>query len=154
VRAPSGKPVPLDDIEIAGPHVAANGRATLLVLIDGADLALLHVETDAGPPAARFGDSTRLEAGDLVFSASELSVRDPLTTGVVVGEIRRQLANATLRYLETTLPVAAAPPGAPVFNAHGDVVGVAAAAQSPDGSPLVLRIEDVKRVLLPLAGDR
>jgi hypothetical protein len=150
IRDASGAPMPLEDIAIAGARVRSDRPPTLLVLIDGADLALLRVETDAEPPAPRLGDSTALDVGDTVFSPSDPGASAPLLAGLVVGETVRHLSNVDLRYLETTLTAIDAPPGAPVFDERGEVVGVAA-GQAPDGTALVLTIEDVKRVLLPLA---
>jgi hypothetical protein len=153
IRDAAGSPMPLDEIAITGARVRSDRPPTLLVLIAGADLALLRVETDVEPPAPRLGDSTALQLGDAVYSPSDPGERAPLMAGLVVGETVRHLSNVDLRYLETTLTSVEAPPGAPVFDQRGEVVGVAA-AQAADGTALVLCIEDVKRVLLPLAAVR
>jgi S1-C subfamily serine protease len=150
LRAGTGEAVPLDAIEVSGGGVRA--RASLLVVIDGAGLALLHAEGFADAPPVRMGDSSALEAGAPVYVASEPGERDHLASGVVIGEVDRELSNASLRYVETTLAAPPSSSGAPVFDDQGEVVGIAAGNGSE--GLVFLRVEDVKRVLRPLESAR
>jgi S1-C subfamily serine protease len=152
VRAGTGEPLPLDDIEVAGLGDDAARPAALLVLIDGAGLALLRADAFADAPLPRYGNSTALDAGAPVYLASDSREGDPLVSGAVRGEIDRELSNATLRYVETTLPPDPALDGAPVFDANGEVIGVAAGRGS--NGLVFLRIEDVRQVLRPIASAR
>jgi S1-C subfamily serine protease len=152
LRAPTGEVWPVDDIEVAGPGAGPAASATLLVLIDGAGLALLHADAFAAVPPARLGDSSKLIAGAQVFSAVEVRGRSPLSSGVVVAETVRELSNATLHYVQTTLLADPGFAGAPVFDDRGEVVGIAV-GEAREGV-VFLRIEDVRELLRPLARPR
>jgi serine protease Do len=88
------------------------------------DLALLRVDAK-DLPALTLGDSDKVHAGDpLVAIGHPLGLEDTVSNGLV-SAIRP--LNDELTVLQISAPIAPGSSGGPLFDEHGDVVGVASA---------------------------
>jgi serine protease Do len=88
------------------------------------DLALLKVEVPESyqPVIAYLADDDRLRDGDPVFAiGSPLGLERSVSQGIVS---RRNRAEGGLTYIQTTAQINPGNSGGPLFNTHGQVVGV------------------------------
>lgn len=121
------------------------------------DLAVLYIAADT-LPAAEFGDSEKLQAGDTVFAigyASSPELQSALTDGIISSvsqDLRIQGTELTL--LQTTVALGSGNSGGPVINGYGQVVGINVAqvgqhyvTTSSDGLRFALSINTVKEVV-------
>jgi len=94
------------------------------------DLALLQLEWDADehgptPPHVIISDADDLAVGDLVFAVGNpLGLERTVTQGIVSSTTR---TIGQLRFLQTDASINPGNSGGPLFNARGEVVGVACA---------------------------
>jgi serine protease Do len=88
------------------------------------DLALLRIEDKDAPAFARvlLGDSDALAVGERVFAiGSPLGLERTVTEGIVSTKTRPMQGEL---YLQTTAQINPGNSGGPLFNLHGEVVGV------------------------------
>lgn len=88
------------------------------------DLALLRVKLpeDYTPTIVYFSPDDRLRDGDTVFAiGNPLGLERSVSQGIVS---RRNRAEQGLTYIQTTTQINPGNSGGPLFNAHGEVVGV------------------------------
>ena len=102
------------------------------------DVALLQLEkVPPGLVAARLGDSNRMEIGDPVFVVGHPFGLDyTLTTGVLSARRRPKKAAGAMtlsEVLQTDAAVNQGNSGSPMFNMHGEVVGIVSALVSKSG---------------------
>jgi S1-C subfamily serine protease len=97
------------------------------------DLAVLKIDADNLIPAP-WGDSDRLEVGELVWAlGNPFGLDNSLTFGIVSAKARRGL-NAEYRYNEYLQTDAAVNPGnsgGPLVNMNGEIVGINTAIVGP-----------------------
>jgi serine protease Do len=97
-----------------------------------ADIALVKVTPRHRLTAARWGDSDRLEVGDQVFAAG-----NPFGLGVsvsagIVSALDRNIQNSPYDdYIQTDAAINHGNSGGPLFDTHGQVVGVDSDIISP-----------------------
>ncbi len=98
-----------------------------IVAIDVAhDLALLGVDPRTPLPALRLGDSDTVAAGDPVIAiGNPLGVLDYTVSDGLISSVRPVTAELTL--LQISAPISQGSSGGPLFNAYGEVIGVATA---------------------------
>jgi serine protease Do len=100
------------------------------------DLALLKVEDKDAPKFAsiHLGDSDALAVGERVFAiGSPLGLERTVTEGIV--------------YIQTTAQINPGNSGGPLFNMHGEVVGVTNMKVFGEGLGFAIPVEMVKRFL-------
>ncbi len=129
-------------------HVVAGSSDIKVILLDGTsyrvervlgidparDLALLDINVDAPMPALILGDSDLMETGDPVVAiGNPLGVFDYTVSDGLISSIR--VANDQLTLLQTSAPISQGSSGGPLFNAYGEVIGVATAIAT-DGQNL------------------
>lgn len=118
------------DSEITGPTsriyvTAATKPGVITVLSLGHyELPYVLVDTKLEVSPLPLGDSERVAVNDSVYMLSDT---DQITTGKVTGTTTIKNTRAFL----ISLSVNADNKGAPIFNRHGEVIGIA--AKSPDG---------------------
>jgi hypothetical protein len=120
---------------VGGPHVkvtltsrSAGDRELDVVEVIAAspehDLALVRVEAH-GLPVLSLGDSDAMRPGDAVVAiGNPLGLEDTVSNGLV--SARRKLEAGT-EVLQISAPIAPGSSGGPIFNDHGEVIGVATA---------------------------
>jgi serine protease Do len=128
-------------------HVVANATKIEVTLQDGrrleasiagtdpdTDLALLRVK-EKGLPAARLGDSARLEPGDWVVAVGNpFGLDHTVTVGVVSALGRRNIGVASYEnFIQTDAAINPGNSGGPLVNLDGEVIGINTAIRSSNG---------------------
>src|SRR5690606_19557286 len=127
-------------------HVVDNAKRMTVVLEDGreltatlvgtdpkTDLAVIKVEGDNLPPPLQWGDSDRARPGSDVFAVgSPFGLGNTVTAGIVSAR-SRQLSGSYDDYIQVDAPINQGNSGGPLFDAHGQVIGVNSAIYSPTG---------------------
>lgn len=99
-------------------------RAELVGLDFETDLALLKV-SQAGLPALPFGDSDKLQPGQVVLAfGSPLGLQNSVSMGVVSAPARQLRPEDPMIYIQTDAPINPGNSGGPLVNTDGEVVGV------------------------------
>jgi S1-C subfamily serine protease len=109
--------------------------ATVLLVDETHDLALLQVELPAGVPMVRLGDSDAVAVGDLAIAiGSPFGLEQSVTQGIISAVHRNwppRSSNSTRTLLQTDAPINPGNSGGPLFNATGEVIGINTLIQSP-----------------------
>ncbi len=128
-------------------HVVANAERITVTLKDArafeaellgsdpaTDIALLRIPS-GGLGQLAFGDSTRLEVGDLVVAVGNpFGLGQTVTSGIVSALGRGGVTNDKLEdFIQTDAPINPGNSGGPLVNLRGEVVGVNSAIASPTG---------------------
>jgi hypothetical protein len=88
------------------------------------DLALIRVEA-RGLPSLPLGDSDAMRPGDPVVAiGNPLGLEDTVSNGLV--SARRKIEDGS-EVLQISAPIAPGSSGGPIFNDHGEVIGIAVA---------------------------
>ncbi len=153
-----------DGYIITNYHVIEDATSVMITLSDGteydarilgsdasSDLAVLKVD-GADLPAADFGDSDKLQIGELVVAiGNPLGYENTVTDGIVSG-LNRQLTDyidsATL--IQTNATINSGNSGGALVNGHGEVVGINSAklvASNAEGMGFALSINEVKPIV-------
>lgn len=119
-------------------HVVAGARRIQVTTLDGAvlaatgvraldadhDLALVVVEPVQPLPTVPLGDSDKVAAGDPVVAiGNPLGVLDYTVSDGLISSVRQIAPDVTL--LQISAPISQGSSGGPLFNAFGEVIGVA-----------------------------
>jgi hypothetical protein len=109
--------------------VLADRRELLVVEVLSADprhdLVVLRVEAPSDLPTLPLGDSAVVRAGDPVVAIGHpLGLTDTVSGGLVSAV---RIVDPHLTLLQISAPIAAGSSGGPLFNEHGEVIGVATA---------------------------
>jgi len=124
------------------------------------DLALLKIDAK-NLPFVQFGDSTRTRVGDWVIAIGNPFALGGTVTAGIVSAIHRNigLGGAYDRYIQTDAAINQGNSGGPMFDLHGNVVGINTAIFSPTGGNVgigfAIPAEEAKPVIEALkAGGR
>jgi serine protease Do len=90
------------------------------------DLAVVKVDTEQALPAARLGDSDRVQVGQwAVAIGNPFGLGHSLTVGVVSGVGRGELGLSTFEdYIQTDASINPGNSGGPLLNIRGEVIGI------------------------------
>lgn len=92
------------------------------------DLALLKIETDFVLPHVLFGDSDELRVGDTVIAiGNPLGLGGSVTTGIISfkgRDIDSNKESLVDNFLQTDATINIGNSGGPLFNIHGEVIGL------------------------------
>ena len=156
-RAGLGSGVIIDPsgVVLTNNHVVAGADEVTVQLGDGSefevkevrtdkrtDLAVLILDADRSLPAARLGDSDRLETGDWVLAiGNPFGLEQTVSAGIISGK-GRSLASPGLnrvertraRFLQTDAAINPGNSGGPLVNLRGEVVGINTAIFSETGA--------------------
>ena len=152
-------------------HVIDGGEEIYVILADGTelkvdkiigrdlktDITLLKVTPKQGKSlkAVSFGDSAHMRVGDWVIAiGNPFGLTSTVTAGIVSGLGRDINAGPYDDFLQTDAAINRGNSGGPLFNEHGEVIGVNTAIFSPSGGSIGLGFaipsNTVKRVVTQL----
>ena len=136
-------------------HVAGGAETMIVTLNDGrkikkaktlgtdpkSDLAVVQIEADKLIPA-KWGDSDKLEKGDIIFAfGSPFGYIGSMTHGIVsalnrqnIGILGRQNGFAYENFIQVDAPINPGNSGGPLVNLHGEVVGINTAIATETGA--------------------
>ncbi len=102
------------------------------------DLALLKIEARSNLPYAYLGDSDRVEVGDWVLAiGNQFQLGQTVTAGIVSATSRRLVGNSPYdAFIQTDASINPGSSGGPLFNVHGQVIGINTAIFSPGRSQM------------------
>ena len=125
-----------DDIEVN----FADGsklKATLIGTDPKTDLALLKVEPVAPLKAVPFGDSRKMRIGDWVMAiGNPFGLGGSVTVGIISARGRNINAGPYDNFIQTDAAINRGNSGGPLFNMHGEVIGINTAIISPSGGSI------------------
>jgi serine protease Do len=133
-------------------HVIANALDITVTLQDGTampaklvgtgshiDLALLKVEPRKPLPVIKWGDSSHVRVGDQVLVIGDpLAVGETVSSGIVSAVNRDIQIGPYDDFIQTDAAINHGNSGGPMFNLHGEVIGVNTALVSATGGSVGL----------------
>ncbi len=125
-----------DDIQVTLPD-GTHLKAKLLGKDVKTDLALLQVESERALPHVQFGDSDKMRVGDWVIAiGNPFGLGGSVTLGIVSARNRDIHSGAYDDFIQTDAAINRGNSGGPLFDIHGNVVGVNTAILSPSGGSI------------------
>ena len=106
--------------------------ATVLSATRVGDIALLKVAVGHKLPAARWGDSDKVQIGDSVVAiGNPLGLGMSVSSGIVSALNRNIMETPYDDFIQTDAAINHGNSGGPLFNMHGEVIGIDTAIVSP-----------------------
>ncbi len=106
--------------------------ATVLSATRVGDIALLKVAVGHKLPAARWGDSDKVQIGDPVVAiGNPLGLGMSVSSGIVSALNRNIMETPYDNFIQTDAAINHGNSGGPLFNMHGEVIGIDTAIVSP-----------------------
>jgi serine protease Do len=100
----------------------------------GSDLAVLKIRRAQPFPFVRFGDARQARVGDWVIAiGNPFGIGTSVTSGIVSAVYRNAGDGGSQRYIQTDASINRGNSGGPLFDMHGDVIGINNAIYSPSG---------------------
>ena len=132
----SGFIVRSDGVILTNAHVVRNATHVTVKLLDNreyrakvvgldlpTDIAVLKINA-ANLPTVRIGDSSKLEVGDYVLAlGAPYGLIESATAGIVSAK-GRELGDSYVPFIQTDVAVNPGNSGGPLFNEHGEVIGI------------------------------
>jgi len=117
------------------------------------DVALLKVEPKAPLKAVSFGDSDRLRVGDWVMAiGNPFGLGGTVTVGIVSARDRDINSGPYDDFIQTDASINRGNSGGPLFDVHGNVVGVNTAIISPSGGSIGIGFAVPANTAVPVIG--
>jgi serine protease Do len=101
------------------------------------DLAVLKIQAPTPLPAARMGDSDKLNVGDWVLAiGSPFGLKQTVTAGIISARDREDDAGGTpfQQFLQTDAAINPGNSGGPLVNLGGEVIGINTQIATPTGT--------------------
>ena len=115
-------------------HDGTEYPAELVARDQASDLAVLRIRPTGSLPFVRFGDSRQVRVGDWVIAiGNPFTLGGTVTAGIVSALHRNLNAGNYDRYIQTDAPINSGNSGGPMFDLHGNVIGINTALISPTG---------------------
>ncbi len=114
-------------------------KATVIGHDDRTDLALLKVASDKPLPAVKFGDSDAARVGDWVLAiGNPFGLGGSVSAGIVSARGRDIQQGPYDDFIQTDAAINKGNSGGPLFDMHGEVIGINTAILSPSGGSIGL----------------
>ena len=98
------------------------------------DLAVLKISGAKPFPFVKFGDSAKTRVGDWVIAiGNPFGLGGTVTSGIVSAQLRNTGGGAYDRFIQTDASINRGNSGGPLFDMHGNVIGINNAIFSPSG---------------------
>ena len=112
--------------------------AKLIGYDEAYDLALLKIESDRVFPYVALGDSDAIEPGEFAIAiGNPYGLNNTVTFGIVSAKGRSDVgANRYQRYIQTDVAINPGNSGGPLFNIHGQVIGINTLIYSTSGGSI------------------
>lgn len=128
-------------------HVVDDADEVLVELADGrqfkgtdikqdeqTDLAVVRIKADKPLPAAKLGDSSKLEIGDWVLAVGNpFELEHTVSAGIISGMKRLLPSGKRADYIQTDAAINPGNSGGPLVNLEGEVIGINTAIASSSG---------------------
>ena len=145
--AGSGVIVDSSGVILTNNHVVAGGGKIMVRLHDGrefkavdvktdpkTDLAILRIEGGGALPAARLGDSNKVEVGDWVLALGQpFGLEGTVTAGIISAKGRGLGIAQREDFLQTDAAINPGNSGGPLVNLDGEVIGINTAISTSSG---------------------
>jgi len=117
--------------------------ATLVGRDPNKDLALVVFETSEDVPISEFGDSDKVQVGDIVFAVGNpMGFTSSVTSGIVSAVGRQPLPSSGVAsftdYIQTDAAINQGNSGGPLMDIYGRVIGINTWISSPSGGSVGL----------------
>src|SRR5262245_18170447 len=143
----SGFVIQKDGIVLTNNHVVEHAKEITVALSDGrelpakvlgrdpkTDLAVLKVDSKDPLPVVKLGDSDALEVGDWVVAiGNPFGLNNTVTAGIVSAKGRAIGQGPYDHFIQTDASINPGNSGGPLFDEHGNVVGINTAIFSQGG---------------------
>lgn len=143
----SGFIIGKDGIIITNNHVVEDAKDIMVTLTDKSeykakvlgrdpktDLAVIKIEPKGNLPTANLGDSDSLQVGDWVMAiGNPFGLSNTVTAGIVSAKGRSIGSGPYDDFIQTDASINPGNSGGPLFNEHGEVVGINSAIFSQNG---------------------
>jgi serine protease Do len=147
ISAGSGVIVDPSGVVLTNNHVVAGGGKIMVRLQDGrefkavdiktdpkTDLAVLRIEGAGKLPAARLGDSSKVEIGDWVLALGQpFGLEGTVTAGIVSAKERGLGITDREDFIQTDAAINPGNSGGPLVDLDGEVIGINTAISSNNG---------------------
>jgi len=145
--AGSGFIISPDGMIVTNNHVIS-GASTIFVTFDDGrrfvakfiatdeltDIAIIKVNLTTPLPAARWGNSARMEVGDWILAAGNPFALGNSFTAGIISAVGRDIGDGPFdHFLQLDAPINPGNSGGPSFNLDGEVIGINTAIVSPSG---------------------
>ena len=129
-----GPRITLEEITITMPD-GTEYDADLVGADSASDLAVLKINSNRTFPFVKFGDSSKARPGDWVVAiGNPFGLGGTVTSGIISAVYRNTgQGGAYDRYLQTDASINRGNSGGPLFDMHGNVIGINNAIFSPSG---------------------
>lgn len=148
----SGFIIDADGLIVTNNHVIADADEISVKLSDGTqlkarilgrdnktDLAILKVDADKPLPVVKFGPSETMRVGDWVMAiGNPFGLGGSVTVGIVSARNRDINSGPYDNFIQTDAAINRGNSGGPLFDMHGNVVGINTAIISPSGGSIGL----------------
>ncbi len=109
-------------------------KATDIKSDEQTDLAILHVKADKPLPAAKIGDSDKLDIGDWVIAVGcPFELEFSVSQGIISSKGRVLANNRRADFLQTDAAINPGNSGGPLVNLDGEVIGINTAIATSSG---------------------
>lgn len=143
----SGVIIDSKGVVLTNNHVVEGANEITIVLADGrqfkavdvktdrqSDLAVVRVQSESPLPAARLGDSDKLEIGDWVLAiGNPFELESTVSAGIISAKSRALAQVGRANFLQTDAAINPGNSGGPLVNLEGEVVGISTAIASRSG---------------------
>ncbi|PZW44947.1 serine protease Do [Humitalea rosea] len=146
----SGFIVDPSGIIVTNNHVVGSAQTVTVTLTDGreiaarvlgkdarTDLAVIKIDADGPLPTVAFSDDSSARVGDWVMAmGNPFGLGGTVTAGIISARGRQIGAGPYDDFIQTDAPINPGNSGGPLFDLHGQVVGVNTAIFSPSGGSI------------------